>query len=209
MSIVCPTVTSESITELTRQLETVKTYASRIHIDLMDGLFTPAKSPDIIFDENINDSVVDFHIMYKNPTYIVERLLELKPNLLIVHFESDVDINNFISLAHNKGVKAGLALLPDTQTSEVADYLKKLDHVLVFGGHLGYQGGEADLNQLNKLKQIKEYNKDLEMSWDGGVNQSNIAEIANSGADIINVGKAIHGSNNPQNSYMQLQSLVE
>ena len=102
-----------------------------------------------------------------------------------------------------------MALLPETSPEQVADIIKLADHALVFGGHLGYQGGTADLNQLEKVARIRELNPDVEIAWDGGANAGNVAEIAATGIDIINVGSAIMGSANPEKSYQDLQQLVK
>jgi len=82
------------------------------------------------------------------------------------------------------------------------------DHVLVFGGHLGYQGGDADLNLLTKVKEIRRKYPDVEISWDGGVNKDNVEQITGAGVDILNVGGYIKNAKDPKSAYDLLASLV-
>lgn len=210
MSIVCPTVTcqSEDLHEYRRQMEKVE-FADRIQIDLMDGIFTPTKSPDIDSIWFFEDKVIDLHLMYKNPADTLNRVLDLKPNLLIVHAESDVHIPTFAGAVKSSGIKFGMALLASTPAADILDYIDYLDHVLIFSGDLGKFGGEVNLELLKKISQIKEYKPSLEIGWDGGVNDTNIKQLVSGGVDVINVGGFIQNAEDPFGNYQKLINLIQ
>lgn len=208
MSIICPTVTAYDIDTFNDQLSLVSGFAERIHIDLMDGELSPTKSPEISQLWLPEGLEVDIHAMYKRPDSILEQLIALKPNLIIIHAESDADIPLLASKLRVHNIKTGLAILPQTEVADIYSLLPHVQHALIFGGHLGYHGGTADLSQLHKATELKKMSRHIEIGWDGGANEQNVFEIAQKGVDVINVGSAIHKAENQKKAFEQLVSLV-
>lgn len=210
MSIVCPTVTPQSkdLHEYRMQMERVE-FAPRIQVDLTDGEFAPTNTPEIDeiwFPEN---TTIDLHLMYVNPADVLNTVLDLKPNLLIVHAEAKVHIPTLAVALKQEDIRFGLALLPQTQPQDILDYMEYLDHVLIFSGDLGHFGGVADLSLLTKVAALKSYKSDLEFGWDGGANKDNIKILRDGGIDVINVGGSIQKSDNPKSSYDELVNLLQ
>jgi ribulose-phosphate 3-epimerase len=148
--------------------------------------------------------VVDLHLMFQQPTKWTEMLVSLNPNLVIFHAEAEGDLLAFAEHLRKFGIKVGVALLPETTVESARELIEISDHVLIFAGKLGAQGGEADLSQLSKVKQIYQVSPDIEIGWDGGVMVENIAEIASVGVDVINVGSAISKAKNPEVAFKDL-----
>ena len=210
MSIVCPTVTcqSEDLHEYRRQMERVE-FAPRIQVDLMDGDFAPTKSPDIDKIWFPEDKQIDLHLMYRNPADVLNEVVELKPALLIVHAEANVDIPTLKGALDAVGIKLGLAILRDTPIDSILDELQYADHILIFSGDLGHYGGSADLSLLRKVEQIKRYNPTLEIGWDGGVNDKNAEALAAGGINVLNAGGFIQNADDPQKAYNTLSHLLQ
>jgi ribulose-phosphate 3-epimerase len=209
MSIVCPTVLATNEEEYEAQMNKVAAFAPRVQIDLMDGDFASPKSIDLDKIWWPQGTTADIHIMYRRPGDYVDKLIELKPNLVIIHAEADVDHKEFADKMHSSGISAGICLLADTPMDEIKDIIDSFDHVLVFGGKLGSFGGNADLSQVVKAKQAKELKPDLEIGWDGGTNAENAKQLADGGIDVLNAGGFIQKAENPKASYELLVSLVE
>ena len=74
----------------------------------------------------------------------------------------------------------------------------------MFGGHLGYQGGVADLSQLAKVAEIRNLNSSTIIEWDGGANAANVQQITMVGVDQINVGGAISSAPDARAAYDSL-----
>lgn len=210
MKYISPTVTAVDIETFNKQLNLLNSFAKRIHIDLMDGNFTPTKSPPEDLLTVSSPAILDVHVMYNHPLNALGTIIGWHPNLVIVHAECKDNINEVISKLKDKGIKVGLALLPETTIESIRDILPRFEHVLIFGGNLGYQGGKpADLSQLVKVSQCKLINNSLEFGWDGGANRDNCLEIANAGIDVINVGSAIQKAPNPAQEYSMLNNLID
>lgn len=210
MSIISPTVTcqSDDLHEYRKQMEKVE-FAERMQIDLMDGVFTPTKSPSIESIWFFEDKVTDLHLMYKYPADALNVVLDLKPNLLIIHAEADVHVPTIAGALKSAGIKFGLALLAETPVSEILDHVEYLDHVLIFSGDLGRFGGQADLNLLKKISQLKIYKPTLEFGWDGGVNEMNVKQLRNGGVDVINVGGYLQNADDAFTNYQKLTNLLQ
>lgn len=205
---ICPTVTTDDPAVYALQVEQTLAYAHRIHIDLSDGFFTNK----LIEIENVwwpGGVRADLHVMYLRPFDHAAALVALQPQLIIVHAEAEGDFASFAELVHGHGVEIGVALLPDTPVETITPALPLIDHVLIFSGKLGHFGGHADLQLLEKAKQLKELKPALELGWDGGVNDHNAKLLVGGGIDVLNAGGYLHGSRDSRAAYATLRAAVE
>lgn len=209
MTEICPTITAYDPHEYRRQMEVVQPFTKRVHIDLMDGQFAPTKSPGLNHVWWPEGMTADIHLMYQRPLAQLPLLTKLRPNLVIIHAEADVDHKHFADSLHKVGIRAGLALLQDTPVESVKSIVKSFDHVLIFSGQLGYHGGHANLALLDKVYEAKQLHPAAEIGWDGGINDRNAAPLVAGGVDALNVGGFIQGSSDPQNAYEALKSSLK
>ena len=57
--------------------------------------------------------------------------------------------------------------------------------------HPGYYGSQFIIEVLDKVVELRKLLPDINISVDGGINESNIIEIARTGANVFNVGSDI------------------
>ncbi len=208
MAEICPTVTAFDLPAYREQLAAITPFAERIHIDLMDGQFAPTTSPDIQQIGLPHGPLVDIHLMYQEPMEALERLIHLKPHMVVVHNEAHVHHMHFVAELHKHDIKAGLAILQDTPIEHAYQIMHSFDHVLVFSGDLGHHGGQADLGLLDKVRKIRSHHPDAEIGWDGGINADNARLLANAGVDVLNVGGFVQKSSDPRSAYATLVAIV-
>lgn len=207
MSKVVPTITAADPSEYAYQLARLN-FAPRIHVDITDGDFAPSKTVNlnqVYWDRSEILEQIDLHLMMRRPIEWLHQIVALAPDLVVLHAESDAANENLPRIAEHLqkfGIGLGVAILPETSVESAHDLIKIASHVLVFGGHLGYQGGTADLSQLDKVAQIREINPSAEIAWDGGANLENISAMRD--IDVINVGSAIMKTTDPEKSYREL-----
>jgi ribulose-phosphate 3-epimerase len=206
--IICPTITAFNLEEFASQVEAVSPFATRLHIDLMDGDFAPSESPDLESITLPTDMDCDIHLMYERPEESLRSLIRLRPKLVIFHYEADVDHEAFARELKRHGIRAGLALLQTTPYDLASNLIEFFDHVLIFSGNLGYHGGQAQLSLLNKAKEVKQNFPDAELAWDGGINDENIVEIAEAGINVLNVGGYIQSASDPGQAYVKIEKLI-
>ena len=208
MSVICPTVTAFDLAEYRTQLHNVS-FAPRIHVDLMDGVFAPTKSPDLSEIWLPHHHIVDVHLMYQEPMEVLDQLIKLKPHMVVIHNEAHVHHMHFTAELHKHDIKVGLAILQDTPVEYAYQIMHSFDHVLVFSGNLGYHGGSADLGLLDKVRKIREHHPDAEIGWDGGINEHNVAQLIEAGVDVLNVGGFIQKASDPEAAYATLLAVTE
>ena len=206
---ICPTITVETPEDYRKQMEILEPFAKRLHIDMADGDFAPRKL--LGFDKIWwhGNRTIDIHVMYRYPVDHLEIILALNPRLVVVHAEAEGNLAKFAQQLHDHGIEFGVALLPPTRVDILEPLLSVLDHVLVFSGNLGYQGGsEVDPSLFKKVIAIRRLKPTLEIGWDGGVNDTNAKAIAEAGVDVLNVGGYIQNASDPQAAYATLVSAV-
>lgn len=201
---ICPTITAETPEEYQRQMDRVA-FAGRLHLDVADGLLAPRKLIDLDKLWWPGDKVVDLHVMYRRPFDHIELFIVQHPNMVIVHAEAEGDFIEFADRLHYHGIEVGVALLPKSKIDDIAPAIRMIDHVLIFSGNLGYQGGsKVDFHLLEKVKRLRSLKSSLEIGWDGGVNTDNAHQLIEGGVDVLNVGGFIQHAANPAEAYRQL-----
>jgi ribulose-phosphate 3-epimerase len=147
----------------------------------------------------------DLHVMFKRPFEHMPALLALGPQTIIVHAEAEGNFPAFVSQVHQHGIEAGVALLHESPVDMIRPALELIDHVLIFSGNLGHQGGsEADIGLLEKVKAIKAIRPNIEIGWDGGVNDQNIKRLVEGGVEVVNVGGFIQHATDSKQAYETL-----
>jgi len=205
---ICPTITAFDPHEFRHQMEVASSLSKRLHIDVMDGDFTPTKSPAL---EQIwwpHTVQADLHLMYKKPMDELEKIIKIQPELVIIHAEAEVHHMHFAGELHKNGIKAGLAILQSTQIEKIQDIMHSFDHILIFSGDLGRHGGKADLTLIDKVKKVREIYDDVEIGWDGGINEQVAEQLVAGGVDVLNIGGYVQDSDNPQNAYARIKKLI-
>lgn len=207
MVSICPTITAYDLHQYREQIDQVVGFTKRLHIDLMDGVFTETISPPIDQLWLPGGIVNDVHLMYEQPVEVLPVLLALKPDRVIVQAESQ-DAEKALVILKQTEVKAGIAILAGTEVASLGGILEQADYVLIFSGHLGYHGGEADMSLLRKVHEIRLRNPAAEIAWDGGINAENAQELKDGGIDVLNVGAFIQRAPVPGDAYAILQEKV-
>jgi ribulose-phosphate 3-epimerase len=206
VAVIAPTILVEDVESYKAKVVQLHEFAERVQVDITDGEFATANTIDESQVWWPTEWQTDLHMMVKEPSKHIDTLIKLSPNLVIFHAEVEEDLLPTIKKLKNAGIGAGVALLKPTFPASVSKYIKAADHVMIFSGDLGHQGGKASLLQLEKVHLIKNINPDTEIGWDGGANLDNVFNMASAGVDVINVGGAIERASDPAAMY---RSLVE
>ena len=210
MAIIVPTITTNDKNLYMRQYELYSKFAQRVQVDICDGIFAPT----MLMDESNawrqpNWAEMDLHMMVMNPSQHLPTILKIKPSLCIFHAEANENLLPIFATLKQAGIKTGVAILKQTYPGNIAPYIQAVDHVLIFAGKLGQQGGVADMMQTEKVPIIRQIKSEVEIGWDGGANMQNTRALAHSNLDVINVGSAIATSPDPAKMYATLTAELE
>jgi ribulose-phosphate 3-epimerase len=206
MALIVPTITTADVNEYKALVYKYHTFTNRIHIDVSSGELSPNQTLPETSIAWPKDWTVSVHMMVAQPSAHLAALLKLQPALVIFQAEVQEDLTPTLANLKQAGIKAGIVLQKTTYPGAVRPYIEAADHVLIFSGDLGKQGGTADLLQLEKAHIIQGIKKGIEIGWDGGANLTNVRAIAEAGISIINVGHAISGANDSAAAFTALQA---
>ncbi len=209
MASVVPTVLASTPVDYAERIDRVKPFAKRLHIDVCDGIFADNKTLGLTQIYDINTIPFDLHLMIERPLMELETIISLAPSLVIIHFESEGDHFSLIKELKAYEIKVGLAVLAETSISQVAALLPLIDHLLIFTGYIGHNGGTFQSDQLHKIAEARAIAPNLEIGIDGGVDQSSARLCVEAGVDILDVGSFIHNSNDPEIAYIAISAIAD
>lgn len=191
------------------QIEKIAPFATRVQIDLTDGLFAKPKSVELGQVWWPHSIKADLHLMYHRPDLYAKKAIELDPHMIIVHAEAEGDFRKLTKELKPKGIKLGVALLKETDPEVIMPVLELVDHILIFSGDLGHFGGHVDFDLLDKVGKLKDWKPSLEIGWDGGISDKNAKQLVDGGVDVLNVGGFIQNSSHPESAYATLKETIK
>jgi len=183
-----------------------------LHIDVMDGKFVPDTQftiEQIIKLISVCKKKLDVHLMVENPISYIEKLVNYNIEYITFHKEIDKDIDSLIDVLKKNNIKVGMSIKPNTPISEIINYLDKIDLVLIMSVEPG-KGGQSFIEEsYDKVRELRkiidERNLDIKIEIDGGVKDTNINLIGESGVDISVVGSFITKSDDFEESIKKLK----
>ncbi len=204
---IAPSILSADFANLGDNIKVVKKAGIKyLHIDVMDGKFVPSISfgmPVIRSIRKITEMIFDVHLMIEEPERYIAEFAECGADIITVHAEACLHLDRVITQIKECGCKAAVALNPATPLQTIEYVLDKLDMVLIMSVNPGFGGQKYIPYATEKIKTLKsmitERNLATLIEVDGGVNASNVQEIADAGVDIAVMGSAVFNGNIEEN----------
>ena len=199
MLYLAPSILSADFANLGNDIKTIDNAgADYVHIDVMDGKFVPSISfgmPVMKAIRKYTDKVFDVHLMIEEPGRYINEFKEAGADIITVHAEACCHLNRTLQAIKNAGCKTGVALNPATPLSVLDYVLEYTDMVLIMSVNPGFGGQSYIPNSTQKIAQIREIidkrGLDTDIEVDGGINQSNVTEVIDAGANVIVAGSAV------------------
>jgi ribulose-phosphate 3-epimerase len=187
--------------------------AEYIHIDIMDGHYVP----NITFGPNIVKSlrpitkkVLDVHLMITPVAKYIDSFIEAGADIVSFHPDADETSVDIIKQIKSNNCKAGIAIHPNIDVSDIVQYLEMIDLVVVMTVVPGFGGQkfmESEVNKIIELKKIKDDKRlNYEIEIDGGINHETAKICKKNGADVLVAGSYIF-SKTKENYKPMIESL--
>jgi ribulose-phosphate 3-epimerase len=198
---IAPSILSADFARLGDEVRNVEAAnADLIHFDVMDGHFVPNLSFGIPVLESVRKITklpLDVHLMIEEPARFLEQFVRAGANSISVHAEVCEDIRGMASRMHQLGIRASIAINPETEPTRVLDAASYLDMILVMSVHPGFGGQGFIPDSIGKLqaicRELERRGLEVDVEVDGGIKLDNIGAAAQAGANIFVSGSGIFG----------------
>lgn len=212
-----PSILSADFTRLGEQLATVEQAgANLIHVDVMDGHFVPnlTVGPFIVeWVRKATELPIDAHLMIEDPDKYIGAFAKAGAQMISVHPEATYHLHRTLNYIRQAGCQPGVVLNPATPLSAIEEILAEVDYVLLMSVNPGFGGQQfipASLNKLRRLRAlILERGLGVRIEIDGGIGPENAAAVVAAGAEILVVGSAIFGQDDPAAAVQGLRAAAE
>jgi ribulose-phosphate 3-epimerase len=189
--------------------------ADLVHFDVMDGHFVPNLTfgvPVLAALAEATSLPIDVHLMVANPDALLAEYVDAGARWISVHWETTAHLDRTLGFLRERGVTAGVALNPATPVEVLYDVLPSLDFVLLMSVNPGFAGQPFVPYVLDKSRRLRrriaERGLDVAIEMDGGIGESNIAEVVTAGVDACVAGSAIFGADDPVATMRRLRGLA-
>lgn len=217
MNYLAPSVLSADFSALGKDIAAVaEAGAEIIHLDVMDGQFVPNISfgaPVISSVRKVTDAMFDVHLMIEEPVRYLEAFKKAGADIITVHYEACRDVKEALRQIKTMGLKAGLAVSPDTPASVVEPFIPIVDMVLVMSVYPGFGGQTFIESSLDKVHAVKEMltkvgKEEMWIEVDGGIGAANIRKVRDAGANVLVAGSAVFQEDMVEN-VRKLRKLIQ
>lgn len=209
--LIAPSILAADFSKLGQEVQAVdQAGADWIHIDVMDGHFVPNISigPAVVKSiKSYTSKPFDVHLMIQPYEPYLEEFAKAGADHITVHYEAGTHLHSAIQKIKKLGKKAGVSINPSTNPDNLKYILQDIDIILVMTVNPGFGGQSFITSQLEKIKQVKNLTQrlDIKIVVDGGINNVNIKNVINAGADVVVAGSSIFNNKDYKDAIVSLR----
>ncbi|CAM9282723.1 unnamed protein product, partial [Ectocarpus sp. 4 AP-2014] len=208
VGLVNASILAADMADLSGEVERVMAAgADWIHVDVVDNVFAKVLTfgpPVVASLRRRHPSVfLDVHLAVENPHEYVDALKDAGTSQVLFHPEAvaeggDMDAASLAARISEAGMRAGVALRPETPVSAVLPLLEPrrlVQCVDVLAVQPGFGGQAFDSTVLAKVEELRSICPGLDIQVDGGVSAATAQACVAAGANVLTSGSFIFGSN--------------
>jgi ribulose-phosphate 3-epimerase len=208
---VAASILSADFAYLGDQVKLVEPHADLIHIDAMDAHFVPPLTVGPVVVESVRrvtDLPLHCHLMVDQPERLMKDFAEAGADIVTCHLEAVENPASVIRQAEALGIRAGLAVNPQTPVDSLFPHLESLDRVLVMSVNPGWAGQAFLDDALPKIeaarKEIDRLGLAVEIEVDGGIDETTGPRCIAAGATVLAAASSIFKAKDPAEATRRL-----
>ena len=152
-----PAILTDDLKALETMVRQTETFTSYAQFDIMDGQFVPSRS---ITSEHIAKLAMklnwEAHLMVLNPEKCIGDFQRAGARKIVFHYEATASPQEVISLIRNLGMRAGLAVNPETAVATILPLASEVDSVLFLSVNPGFYGSQFIPEVLDKIAEFRQ-----------------------------------------------------
>jgi ribulose-phosphate 3-epimerase len=192
-------ILSADFAHLADQVRLVEKHADMVHIDVMDAHFVPPLTigPVVVASlRAVTDLPLHAHLMIEHPEALFDDFAEAGTNIVTFHIEAAPDPAAVVAASRERGMRAGIAVNPETPVDSVHPYLEELDNVIVMTlpqtGFAGQPFQESSLRKVEAVRnEIDRRGLSVDVIVDGGINEESGRRCIGAGATVLAAASSI------------------
>lgn len=202
---IAPSILAADFLHLEKDVRLVNECGDVIHLDVMDGSLVPNISFGFsVIDQlaGVAEAPMDAHLMVVHPERWFEKIASDGVAMCSFHLEAaGQHTSDFLAHIRSLGMKAGVAINPDVPVERLYPYIGQADYFLIMSVFAGFGGQKfipESLARASALRAELERRGDgAVIEMDGGIKQSNIAQVRAAGVNLAVAGSAVYGAEDP------------
>jgi ribulose-phosphate 3-epimerase len=200
---ITPSILAADFSRLGEQVaESLQAGVRRIHIDVMDGHFVPNITMGPLVVEALRPlaqrfgAMMEIHLMIEEPDRYLGDFSRAGADAMTVHLEACPHLHRTVHNIRTLKAQPGVALNPATPLVLLDDILPEIDVALLMSVDPGFGGQKFITSTIDKVARLRKILigrglERIEIEVDGGVGESNIAELARAGMTIAVAGTSV------------------
>jgi ribulose-phosphate 3-epimerase len=193
---VAPSILDCDLTRLAESVAEVESGGIDFHhVDVADGHFVP----NIMAGPQLTAAVVrcarvpvNVHLMISDPVRYAPNFIKAGAQSVLFHVEAVDDLPAAVRAIRAHGVKAGVALKPDTPARAAASVMGMVDFLMAMTVQPGFSGQSFMESGCEKIPELRRmFGSDIDIYVDGGIGPQTAPVAVRYGANVLAASSAI------------------
>ena len=207
---ITPSILNADFSRLNDEIKRIADVSDLIHLDVMDDIFVPNFTFDFESASQIIKNCpigIDAHLMVANADQIAPMYAEIGCASVTVHAEATVDISATLKNIRTLGSRAGLAVKPQTDIADYANFADDADMFLIMTVEPGFGGQKFMTEMMDKVRATRKIigDRPIWLQVDGGISLETIEIALEAGADTFVAGSAVFNAEDPAHMVVSLR----